>query len=194
MGFLLYRLFFEIPHGADFVRKDQSVLNEKDGNNGYSATTPGIFREIMKNIMITDQDVFMDVGCGKGYVCYMAQKYEFRKCIGIEYDKHLTGIAEQNKNALKLDKCSFVNADAGEYDGYGEASVLFMFNPFGKALFIRVIDRIIGQIGSSGYKTLIYYNPVYEKELSQYSNIRLKKCLYDKSRDYRVNIYEVMPG
>ena len=84
-----------------------------------------------------------------------------------------------------------MQADAVDFDGYGEFDVFFFFNPFSEEVFGRVIDRILESRKSDGPLTFIYHNPRYldalegrlKRAASEPEQIR-KTMLHDKRKNY----------
>ena len=77
-------------------------------------------------------DILIDIGCGKGKVCFYAAtlKY-FKKIIGIDFDNELIVVAQGYKNKFSEYDIKFRHADATEFDlSLFEQSMIFMFNPF----------------------------------------------------------------
>lgn len=67
----------------------------------YSPTDRWLFQSCMKAIKISDQDVFVDMGSGKGRCVIMAACFQFRKVIGIEYNEALFHILRNNIYKIK---------------------------------------------------------------------------------------------
>ena len=118
----------------------------------------------------------LDVGCGKGVVLKEAARFPFERIAGIELQKKLAETAERNFRILGLaDRISCLQADAEEFDGYGDYDVFFFFNPFSEEIFTKVIDRILKSAKDDGPVTFIYHNPQYLDTLEE----RVKRFVRD---------------
>lgn len=67
----------------------------------YRSVNPVNLWRIRRAINLKPDDVFVDIGCGKGrIVCYMA-RHKIRKAIGIEFDALLAEAATRNAATLR---------------------------------------------------------------------------------------------
>jgi SAM-dependent methyltransferase len=96
---------------------------------------------------VCDDDVFLDLGAGKGRIVLMASRYPFARVIGVELCDDLTAIARRNVAACRLrPRCrdiELVTADVVDYAIPDDVSVVYMFNPFDGDVFDTVIERLI---------------------------------------------------
>ena len=96
---------------------------------------------------VCGDDVFLDLGAGKGRIVLMAARYPFARVIGVELSDHLTEIARRNVAACHLrPRCrdiQLVTADVLDYAIPDDVSVVYMFHPFDGAVFDAAIERLI---------------------------------------------------
>ena len=120
---------------------------------------------------------FVDLGSGKGKVCFIAAGYGFRSVHGVEFYRPLHDIAEANRRRLGL-PVHFHHADAAEWDYPAGPLVIYGYNPFSEHLWRRVLDRL----GGREY-VVVYNNPVhaslfdgrrilFDNRLSKWENLR----------------------
>ena len=191
--FLGEYLFMERPRGLDFTMRDTRLYQQSAGKyHGYSKTDEKHLHEIFQTLHFSRCRNLLDVGCGKGVVLKEAAKFPFERIAGIELQEELVRTAGKNFRILGLEKrISCMQADALDFDGYGEFDVFFFFNPFSEEVFGRVIDRILESRKSDGPLTFIYHNPRYLDALEE----RLKRAasgpeqvrkvmLHDKRKNY----------
>ena len=191
--FLGEYLFMERPRGLDFTMRDTRLYQQSAGKyHGYSKTDEKHLQEIFRTLDFSRCRKLLDVGCGKGVVLKEAAKFPFERIAGIELQEELVRTAGKNFRILGLEKrISCMQADALDFDGYGEFDVFFFFNPFSEEVFGRVIDRILESRKSDGPLTFIYHNPRYLDTLEE----RLKRAasgpeqvrkvmLHDKRKNY----------
>ncbi|HJA92197.1 MAG TPA: class I SAM-dependent methyltransferase [Candidatus Eisenbergiella merdipullorum] len=167
--FLGEYLFLERPRGLDFTMRDTGLYRLSDGKyHGYSKTDEGHLREIFESLDFSRCRRLLDVGCGKGVVLKEAAKFPFEKIAGIEIQKGLVRTAERNFRILGLEKrICCIQADAMDFEGYGEYDVFFFFNPFSEEVFESVIERILESRKKDGPLTFIYHNPRYLGKLEE---------------------------
>lgn len=191
--FLGEYLFMERPRGLDFTMRDTRLYQQSAGKyHGYSKTDEKYPQEIFQTLDFSGCRNLLDVGCGKGVVLKEAAKFPFERIAGIELQEELVKTAGKNFRILGLERrISCMQADALDFDGYGEFDVFFFFNPFSEEVFGRVIDRILESRKSDGPLTFIYHNPRYLDALEE----RLKRAasgpeqvrkvmLHDKRKNY----------
>ena len=191
--FLGEYLFMERPRGLDFTMRDTRLYQQSAGKyHGYSKTDEKHLQEIFRTLDFSRCRKLLDVGCGKGVVLKEAAKFPFERIAGIELQEELVKTAGKNFRILGLERrISCMQADALDFDGYGEFDVFFFFNPFSEEVFGRVIDRILESRKSDGPLTFIYHNPRYldalegrfKRAASEPEQIR-KTMLHDKRKNY----------
>ena len=175
--FLGEYLFLEKPRGLDFTMRDIRLYRKSAGKyHGYSKTDEKHLREIFRSLDFSRCRRLLDVGCGKGVVLKEAARFPFERIAGIELQKKLAETAERNFRILGLaDRISCLQADAEEFDGYGDYDVFFFFNPFSEEIFTKVIDRSLKSAKDDGPGTFIYHNPQYLDTLEE----RVKRFVRD---------------
>jgi SAM-dependent methyltransferase len=91
-------------------------------------------------------DVFLDLGSGKGGVVLMAATRPFRKVIGVEISPRLHEVALSNLAKARARLCcphvEFHVADVTRYRIPSDVTVIFLYNPFGGATLGRVLAEI----------------------------------------------------
>lgn len=108
---------------------------------------------------------FVDLGCGKGRALMLASELPFRGVIGVELHPGLAGIASHNLalwNASNRGRCPthVVCQDATDYDLPEGPCLLYLFNPFGRPVVQRLINRLAEQFSTRpGLLDIIYFNP-----------------------------------
>lgn len=128
------------------------------------------FESFDAHVPVTPDEVFYDLGCGKGRVlCHFARK-PIRKAIGVEYDEPLVRIAETNLETLagKRAESSVVLGDAAAQD-YSDATLVFMFNPFGPDTMRGVLNKLVARPGVR----IAYVGPVQEAVFSDFPSLKI---------------------
>lgn len=78
-------------------------------------------------------DVFLDVGSGKGRVVLQAARYPFRRVIGVELSAELTAVARANvalnRKRHRARDIELVTADIVDYEIPEDVTTVFCFSP-----------------------------------------------------------------
>ena len=151
-----------IETDAQLVSKDNLSLY-KDAVI-YQPTPYHKLEKMIDYLNLGPDDIFIDLGCGKGRVIFLVATQKLKKVMGLELKKELVDIAKLNLDNLKLNNTpiEIINADAATYDNSKDITVFFMFNPFGSATLTRVIDNIKNTlIANPRIIRIVYYVPAY---------------------------------
>jgi SAM-dependent methyltransferase len=171
---LLLRRFtdflFDKLTGMDTSKTVRHEQLEFDADRGHHYAASSWFKlfdlhRILRDIAISEDDVFIDFGSGKGRVLFVAAHYGFHKVIGVELSAKLNQIASRNiaKNQHRLvcKDVELVTVDAAQYDIPDDVTVAYFYNPFGGHVFSDVVDRIRASLVRNPRDfRLIYVNPV----------------------------------
>lgn len=145
-----------------------------DKSTGFPYT-PGNWKDLEGTLgnQVSSEDVFIDLGSGKGRIVYTAARnYNFKKVIGVEISKELCAIARRNirKNLRRLicRNVEIVTTNILDYDIPDDVTIVYMFNPFGGTVFADTI----GKLNKSLHRRprvlrLIYRNPTMHQFLVQ---------------------------
>jgi predicted RNA methylase len=98
---------------------------------------------ILDRLRLTSDDIFVDMGCGKGRVVFVAAIRNIKKAVGIELDEKLFGAARDNLRTIKLphSPVEFINADAATFD-ITEGTIFYFYHPFGYRTTMAVLEKI----------------------------------------------------
>ena len=144
----------------------------EDVGTRYEATPHYELMTILKSLKIKSNDVFLDVGSGKGRVLLLAGRFQFRKVIGVDISNDLNKIALSNVNKMQV-KLSCKNyeivlADASAYKIPEDVTHVFFFNPLFKEAVCMVLDNLIKSTQSTPRAiTCISYNPKFPEEFKR---------------------------
>jgi len=135
---------------------------------------------ILRRDEVTADDVFLDLGCGKGRVVLMAARYPFRRVIGVDISERLLGVAQANVAAGRARRrCGEVElhrADVVDYRISDDVTVVYMFNPFGGAIFDAAIGHLIESVDRRPRTVrLIYRNAVHHDRLLRTGRVELTR-------------------
>ncbi|TXK41939.1 class I SAM-dependent methyltransferase [Nonomuraea sp. C10] len=166
----LARLVYDGRYGvntADFADLSEFGLDHPE-RVYYSPAHWGTLRRALPVSDVSEHDVFLDLGAGKGRMALeAASRYPFGRVIGVELSPELTEIARSNlagtRLRLRAGGVEFVHSDVLEYDIPDNVSVVFLNNPFRGRIFAAAVDRLIASADRSPRPlTVVYFNPVEE--------------------------------
>jgi len=170
---------YDIRTGVDTVH-DRGVGAEYPGDVAhldgeyYERVTKSDFKRVMRRAQVPVQDfTFIDLGCGKGAALLLAREYGFQELVGVEYNARLADIAQKNLATLRSGGeespfVSVITADACDFSFPDAPSLVFMYNPFGRA----TMDVVLGNLSRSLTESprpvvVVYMNPVHAEALDQ---------------------------
>jgi SAM-dependent methyltransferase len=100
---------------------------------------------------------FIDIGCGKGRVCFYATKI-FRRVTGIDFSPKLINEANNNLKNINISfkgEIEFTLADARRYVLPNEHCVIFIANPFDDYILKEFLS--LNEPHFKSYKSIIIY-------------------------------------
>ncbi|MFM0351117.1 tRNA (guanine(46)-N(7))-methyltransferase TrmB [Paraburkholderia sp. RL17-347-BIC-D] len=112
----------------------ESLLAHWDECHDYYPSSIRAFNRVLRDLDITDNDVFVDYGSGMGRAIVLASHFPFRELIGVEASAGLHGTAHANVgravSAVERARVRLVHCDARVFRLPDTASVLYFYNPF----------------------------------------------------------------
>ena len=142
--------------GQSLVKYVKSVWRDDAngvGMTGSQSTSYIILDRIFSHVTLTEQDRFLDVGCGKGRVlAFLVKKHAPCRLYGIEINEISGKVAEEW--AKRYDQVTVTVGDAFQLD-YNPYTVLFLGRPFLPVTFQQFIEKL--ESGVTHPVTLIYW-------------------------------------
>jgi hypothetical protein len=138
-------------------------------HRGYATTPYRIIFMILNRLMLRPDDVFADIGCGRGRVLCCAVRYGVSQLIGIDDITDLAAAAQRNLLLLRKPhdfSHQIICAKAQNLD-YRRFTAIYMFNPFG-ASTTREVMKAIGEslVCKPRPLRIAYVNPLQESVLA----------------------------
>ena len=133
----------------------------------YGGSQPSVLREALKSLPPLEACAFIDLGCGKGRPLFVAAEFPFHSLVGVELSAGLAGIARRNARVMarrrpEAPPVHIVTGDATTFPLPDGPFVLFLYNPFGKALIEKIVANIEAALQADRRSIyVIYYNPVF---------------------------------
>ena len=140
---------FDRRHGIDTSRiVDLANLGiDSENRIGY---TPSSWRNLpsaLRHIPIGDDDVFLDLGSGKGRVVIQAARQPFKRVVGVELSPELNAVARENLDAVREElRCrdvELVEADIATYRIPDDVTIVYAYNPVRGELFEAAMDALL---------------------------------------------------
>lgn len=175
-AYVLYRDFQEWQFDyARNVNTRGAVMHPPETGNPlhptampYDATTPMLFREIMKVARRMElPKTFFDMGCGKGRVLMMAAEHGFNDITGVEFDRPLAEVAERNIASFLRKKKKQVDigvqfCDAANYSFPDKNAVIFFYNPFAESVMAQTLQNIRNSAVKTRERYVIYHTAFFD--------------------------------
>jgi SAM-dependent methyltransferase len=166
---------YDCDYGVDttWARLPMRVrLREVFTERLYQPTVPDEFTEIMQYLAVIDftDYTFIDLGSGKGRALLLAVMYPFFEVVGVEIQRELHLIAEQNIANFDVpgQQCRNVWSrclDAREYEFPDTPIVLYLFNPFPDYVMERVIANLRASVVANPRPVYVIYNAPFERQV-----------------------------
>lgn len=133
----------------------------------YEPTPYNVLARLAKYSRISEGDVVLDYGCGKGRVEFFLPHQTKAQTIGIEYDQRIYKNAMENrKTAASRAKTQFVLTRAETYDVPGSVNRCYFFNPFSVEILHKVMARILESYYENPREVLLFFYYPSEEYLS----------------------------
>lgn len=190
--------YLESFYRVDIIARKSVECMEKPAEDCLMYS-PGIgygLADVLDQFEIYDEDAVFDFGCGKGGALILFEKYGFKKYGGVEYDRQIYSVLNENFNILGLNKSRLINGDATrittELDEY---NYFFMYNPFMGETFSKVIKNIeMSWMRDKRKIILIYSGPYCHDEVVKNNYFVLTKKIHTDYSVRNVNIYVISEG
>ena len=172
---------------------------------GYEASGWRVLPRILPPGEVTEDDVFLDLGSGKGRVLFQAARdYRFGRVIGVELSPDLNEIAtaniERNRSRLRCADVQIVTGDAAAYRIPDDVSVIYLYNPFRGPTFSRAVDNVVASLERHPRRLrIVYKSPLEEDRLlgtGRFRLVRERRALRPGgqwSRASATRLYEAPP-
>ena len=130
----------------------------------YIGSPTWVLSRALDRLQLNPRDfVFVDLGSGKGRVILRAATRPFRRVEGVEFSEPLHRVALRN-----IDKARAAGAlrapvvahnsvmDATAFDPPREPLVIYSFNPFGKKIMQRFVERLVALFAGASARLLFH--------------------------------------
>lgn len=116
--------------------------SNKDGTR-YESPTYRRLMALITTLAPTEQDVLVDLGCGKGRMVMLFSTGKVKKAIGVEFDAELAEDAKKNVRDIKVSHApvQIIQGDAADF-ATTEVTIYYLYNPFGPKTMATVLENI----------------------------------------------------
>jgi precorrin-6B methylase 2 len=202
LRFQASRLLIERRLNADTTGViSREELGFGDEGQWYYEPSPWLsLRAALRRQRVSNEDVFVDLGSGKGRVVLQAAQYPFKRVIGVELSPELNEVAranvEANRPRLKCREVEVITADLTEYVVPDDVTVAYCFNPVIGELFAALLEELLRSLDRRPRRlVLIYTNPKEHDRLMRTGRARLlRDYARNMLRQYPTRVYELLPA
>ena len=157
-----------------------------------------VLRRALRKLDVTESDVFVDFGSGKGRIVLQAAVYPFRRVLGVEISPQLHRIAMQNvqrsRHRLRCDDVVLVNSAAEEFAIPDDLTVAYFFNPFHGEPFAQVIRALTTSSDRNPRPLwIIYHNARDEQVLLATRRVEVVSTISSVMAKNPSPVYRVVP-
>ena len=124
-------------------------------------------RRAIRILAPNGDDVFYDIGCGKGRVVCVLARLALRRVVGIEVSEPLCAAARRNIERLRQRKAPVeIRCEDAAQTDISDGTIYFMFNPFGEATMRAFLGNLECSLHINPRRIrVVYYNPVFDEVL-----------------------------
>lgn len=171
--------FYDLKFGVSTLAYKQYSENRDDPvwKGDYMPTSYKEILTLLRKVGVNNESGVIDYGCGLGRVVFASAHLGAKYSIGIEFDDELYTAAEANRMSSKFQRSTqFVHLDASKFKVPDDASIFFLFNPFGAETMANVIKNIESSIQAKPLKIwVIYYYPQFPAALLASKYLKLQE-------------------
>lgn len=160
----------------------QAVANtrESKGNYHYQGASYLVVEQLFQKLWEQYPNYMVyDIGCGKGRVLFVAERFGFTHLKGIDLDATLLEVAKLNLQKYVRQNAhaqfQFVAQNALQLEIPDAPCIYFLFNPFSDEVLRPVLHRI--KANASKPCVFVYMNPRFEM-CFQEAGFQRKETLY----------------
>jgi SAM-dependent methyltransferase len=130
-----------------------------------------LLRRALRPGDVRPDDVFLDLGCGKGrVVCQAATRYRFRRVLGVDASADMVSAAVRNVEATRArhttPEVKIVHSDVTDYAVPDDVTVVYLYNPFVGPVFAAAIRALVeSQERRPRRIRVVYATPLEERAL-----------------------------
>ena len=182
-----------LDRGIDTATHAAAPEHEHPERLAYLPSGWHVLPRALRHVGVSEDDTFVDFGCGKGRVVHQAARRPFRKVIGVEISPALAAVARAGLAARsrqhRAKEIEIVVADAAEYTIPDEVTIVYFFHPFFGETFDAVMRNLDDSLDRRPRRmSVIYVWPLFARQITATGRFRLVKDL--SGRKHPAKIFE----
>lgn len=149
------------------------AIKQKEGKRDIYGETPlETMALIAKNCKISSKDHFLDLGCGRGRICFWVHAFFKSKVTGIDYTKEFIDIANAVVKKYHLKNIEFFNDNFFNLN-FQEATIIYLYGSTLESLEIAKLIETFDKL-PSGIKIITVSYPL--SDFTSSNNYELLNC------------------
>ena len=169
--------------------------------SGYGPSPVFDAERIIRQLPIGfSENVFVDLGCGKGLVLMLAARLGFKRVIGVEFGRNLYEVALANLEKFQQRNAGrppieLVFGDAVEFVFPATALVLYLYHPFGPEVIGKVLDNLRTSLSECPRSCwIVYVNPVHHRVFEDCDFLVMHTAEIGRESGEPYALYRYLPG
>ena len=160
-----------LDRGLDTAGSAEEPEHDHPDRLHYLPSPWHVLPRALRYIGVSDRDVFVEFGCGKGRVVHQAARRPFRRVVGVEISPVLAEVARSGLAARRHQhRCrdvEIVVADVTAFRVPDDLTVAYFYRPFTGDVFESVLRGIVESIDRNPRRVRLIYVWPREEEHSQ---------------------------
>ena len=202
-GFRLLERALNVDTGGEVELEDLNV--DAPEREGYEGSGWIDLRRMLRRGEVSPQDVFVDLGAGKGKIVMLAARYPFARVTGVEISEDLNVIGRRNlaqgRYRQRAKHVELVTADIAEYEIPDDVTVAYIYNTVRGETFDRVIANLVASVDRRPRRMrVIYLNAQEHDRLMATGRFKLQRTAgrlrlrRDEAARSYIRMYELEPA
>ncbi|XZE18470.1 class I SAM-dependent methyltransferase [Pirellulaceae bacterium SH449] len=185
-----YRFRLETREELQVQDLDISPIDKQHAEK-YKPTRSRYFQQLMKRLKPDRDQVFVDVGCGKGRILLLAALYGFKKIRGIEISSCLSEIAIRNIKAFQTKRPEAKDIEVHcesilDYQFRHDETFLFLYSPFDAFVTERFLEQVQESLHNNPRDLTLVFNEFRFPALIAKTPFPLHSTLRYGAADFRI--------
>jgi cyclopropane fatty-acyl-phospholipid synthase-like methyltransferase len=133
----------------------------------YATMNYALVQKVLRHLQLRSDDVFVDIGSGKGRILCCAARFPIAKVVGVDLSTEFCEEAKANAERSRGRRAPIEvhNMLADAYD-YVDCSAYYMFSPFGPETIGKVLTKIRKDRDGKPIR-VAYANPAYPEAFDE---------------------------
>jgi SAM-dependent methyltransferase len=135
----------------------------------------GVMR-MLRGLHVQSGDGFLDLGCGKGQVVFLAAHFPFGQVHGIDLSEDLISVARRNldpgKHHFRCAHVDLVAGDAADYAIPTDVTVCYLYHPFPRPVMERVMAHVDASLAAHPRRMHLFFLEATDVDLLEAHGFR----------------------